>query len=67
MALDPVVNSIVYALLGITILVLAFWVIDRLTPGELWKELLERQNSAVAIVAAGLAIAVGLIIASAIH
>jgi uncharacterized membrane protein YjfL (UPF0719 family) len=66
-ALDPVVNSIVYALLGITILVLAFWVIDRLTPGELWKELLERQNSAVAIVAAGLAIAVGLIIASAIH
>lgn len=67
MELHPVISSIGYALLGIVILVVSFWIIDRLTPGDLWAELLERQNRAVATVAAGIAIAVGIIIASAIH
>ena len=67
MLLAPIVNSLVYSLLGIAIMVFSFWLIDRLTPGKLWHELLEKQNLAVAIVAGGAAVAIGLIIASAIH
>ena len=65
--LSPILNSVVYALLGVVVLCASFWVIDRLTPGSLWQELLEKQNRALAIVAAGMAIAIGMIIASAIH
>jgi uncharacterized membrane protein YjfL (UPF0719 family) len=67
MPLEPLLNSVVYSFLGVAVLVVAFFLIDRLTPGDLWEELLEKQNRAVALVAAGVAIAVGLIIASAIH
>lgn len=67
MSIDPLVNSAVYAFLGIAIMAVSFFIIDRLTPGRLWQELLEKQNTALAIVAAGVAIAIGLIVASAIH
>jgi putative membrane protein len=67
MPIEPLLNSVVYSLLGVVVLVACFFLIDRLTPGNLWQELLEKQNTAVAITAAGVAIAVGMIIASAIH
>ena len=59
--------ALLYALLGIVIFVVAFFVIDKLTPGTLSKELLEDQNTALAILMAGMAIAVAIIIAAAIH
>jgi putative membrane protein len=59
--------ALLYALLGIVIFVVAFVAIEKMTPGTLWKELLEDQNSALAILLAGLAIAVSIIIAAAIH
>jgi putative membrane protein len=45
----------------------AFLVIDLLTPGKLWDELSAKQNSAVAIVIGCVAIALGIIVAAAIH
>ena len=59
--------ALLYALLGIVIFVAAFVAIEKMTPGTLWKELLEDQNTALAILLAGLAIAVSIIIAAAIH
>ena len=59
--------ALLYALLGIVIFVVAFVAIEKLTPGTLTKELLEDQNTALAILLAGLAIAVAIIIAAAIH
>lgn len=59
--------ALLYALLGIVIFVIAFWVVEKMTPGTLAKELLEDQNTALAILLAGLAIAVAIIIAAAIH
>jgi len=67
MPIEPLLNSLVYSFLGVFVLVLSFFLIDRLTPGNLWQELLEKQNTAVAIIGAGMAIAIGVIIASAIH
>jgi uncharacterized membrane protein YjfL (UPF0719 family) len=63
----PVLSSIGYAVLGIVIMVVAFVAVDKLTPAALWKEIIDKQNSALAILAAGVAVAIGLIIASAIH
>jgi putative membrane protein len=59
--------AFLYALLGIVIFVVAFAAIEKMMPGTLSKELLEEHNTALAILLAGLAIAVAIIIAAAIH
>ena len=56
----------VYAALGIVLFVLAFGIINRLTPGTLWKELIEEHNTALAIVVGAMAIGISIIIAAAI-
>ncbi len=66
-SMQYVIGSVVYSILGIVILLVCFVIIDKVTPENLWKELIEKQNKAVAIVAAALIIAVGMIISSAIH
>ena len=66
--LQYILNSTIYALLGIAILVLAFVVIEKLTPRHnLWKEVVEKHNIALAIVAGFFMLAVAIIVASAIH
>ena len=61
------VAALVYALLGIVLFVVGFIVFDKLTPGSIWKELLEDQNTALGNLMAGVAIALAIIIAAAIH
>ncbi|GAB3637190.1 hypothetical protein GCM10027422_27800 [Hymenobacter arcticus] len=59
--------SVVYALLGILILVISFYIFNKLTPGTLRREILEEHNTALAIIAAAFMLAVALIISAAIH
>jgi uncharacterized membrane protein YjfL (UPF0719 family) len=59
--------ALVFALLGIVIFVIAFVVIDKLTPGDLWHDIIRDRNNAVAIVMAGISIGLSIIIAAAIH
>ena len=61
------VSAVIFAVLGIVIFVLAFIIVDRLTPGDLWRDLLQERNTALAIVMAGIAIGLSVIIAAAIH
>lgn len=58
--------AVVFALLGIVLFVLGFVVFDRLTPGTLWKEILEEHNTALAILMGCVSIALAIIIAAAI-
>jgi uncharacterized membrane protein YjfL (UPF0719 family) len=60
-------NSLVYALLGIVIFVAGFIIVDKLTPYDLWKQLVEEKNVALAIVVGAAALGICQIIASAIH
>lgn len=63
-----IVNSLIFSGLGIVILVLAFVVFELLTPRHnLRKEILEKQNMALAVLAGFFMLAVAIIIASAIH
>ena len=55
-----------YAGLGIVLLVLTFVILDRLTPGSLWAEIMDKQNRALATLAAGVAIGISIIIAAAV-
>jgi len=68
-ALKPglLVGSVVYALLGVAIFWLCFIIIDKLTPYNLWEEIVEKQNRALALVVAATALGICLIVAAAIH
>ena len=55
-----------YAVLGVVLFVLAFWALDRLTPGSLWKEIIDEHNTALAILAGAVAIGLSIIIAAAV-
>ena len=57
----------VYSVLGMVLFVGGFIVVDRCTPGNLWREILEQKNMAVAILMGALAIAFSIIIAAAIQ
>lgn len=63
-----VVNSILYSFLGIAILLIAFVLMEVLTPKHnLRREILENKNVALALLAGFFMLAVAIIIASAIH
>jgi putative membrane protein len=57
----------IFAVLGIAILAATMLAFQKLFPGTLWKELMEDQNQALAIVMAGLTIGMSIIIAAAVH
>jgi uncharacterized membrane protein YjfL (UPF0719 family) len=42
-------------------------IIDRLTPYQLWKEIIEEKNTALAIMVGAIAIGICIIVAAAIH
>ena len=67
--MNPIVllNSIVYAILGVVIFIVVFFVVDLLTPYHLWQELVEKKNLALAVVLGCAALGICLIIAAAIH
>lgn len=62
-----VTGSAVFAALGIVLFVVAFFIVDVLTPGKLWDEISEKKNTAAAILMGSVAIALGIIVAAAIH
>ncbi|QES87233.1 DUF350 domain-containing protein [Rhizosphaericola mali] len=65
--LGPVISSIIYSLVGLAILLLGYWIIERLTPEQTWKEISENKNIALAIIMASLIIGISMIISAAIH
>lgn len=62
-----VVSSLLYTLIGIVVFTLSFIVIDKLTPYDLWKELIEKKNLALALVVGAVGLGICIIIAAAIH
>jgi len=62
-----VVNAVVYAAIGIVIFAGAFLVIDKVTPYNLWKEIVQEHNTALAILLGAMSLGICVIIASAVH
>lgn len=64
---DYILNAVVFAFLGALILFVCFWIFEKVTPENLWRQVLQEKNVALAIVAGAFMIAMAIIIASAIH
>ncbi len=60
-------GSLLYALLGVGVFWICFVIVDRLTPYDLWAEIVEKKNVALAIVVGSMCIAIGLIVSAAVH
>jgi uncharacterized membrane protein YjfL (UPF0719 family) len=60
-------GSILYALIGVLIFWISFILLDKLTPYRLWEEICEKKNLALAIVVGSMCIAIGMIVAAAVH
>jgi uncharacterized membrane protein YjfL (UPF0719 family) len=59
--------SLAYSLMGIAVFVATFVLVDLLTPGKLWQEIIDKQNHAVAMLAGSVALSIAIIVAAAIH
>lgn len=67
LTMKPILNSLIFSVLGIVILLLAYFVVERLTPENTWKEIVEKNNVSIAIVFAAFIIGISMIISAAIH
>lgn len=62
-----VLGSLVFALMGVVVFWLCFLIIDKITPYDLWGEIVEKQNVALALVVAAMSLGICIIVAAAIH
>ena len=63
----PVLNALVFTVLGILVFVVAFAIVVKLAPFHVWKEIVEERNVAAAILAGAVALGLCWIIAAAMH
>jgi putative membrane protein len=60
-------GSILFALIGVIIFWVCFVIIDKITPYDLWREIVEKQNMALSVVVAAMCLGISIIVAAAIH
>ncbi len=60
-------NSIVYAFVGVLVFWIAFIIVDKFTPYQLWKEIVEERNLPLSLVVAAMCLGIAIIVAAAIH
>jgi putative membrane protein len=63
----PVLNALVFTVLGVLVFVVAFAIVVKLAPLNLWKEIVQERNVAAAILAGAVALGLCWIIAAAMH
>ena len=63
---EAAVSSAVFAGIGLAVFCVAFWIMNKLAPFSVKKEIEEDQNTALAIIMAGVIIGVSLIISAAV-
>lgn len=62
-----VLNALIFAGLGAIVFVVAFAIVVRLAPFDLWKEIVHEHNVAAAILAGAVALGLCWIIAATMH
>jgi uncharacterized membrane protein YjfL (UPF0719 family) len=60
-------NALIFAALGVAAFLAACAIASKLAPFPVWKQVVEERNVAAAIVVAGAMLAIGWIIAAAMH
>lgn len=60
------IAALVYSGLGLSVLLGAFVAVDKCTPYDLWQEIIQKQNRALAIVVGATTLGISLIIAASL-
>jgi uncharacterized membrane protein YjfL (UPF0719 family) len=60
-------NSLVYSVIGVIVFWVSFIIVDKLTPYDLWGEIVEKKNQPLATVVAAMCLGIAVIVAAAIH
>jgi putative membrane protein len=63
----PLINATIFAGLGILVFIVAVSILSRLSPFDPWKQIVQEKNVAAAILAGAVALALGWIVAAAMH
>ncbi len=63
----PILNALIFAVLGCIVFVVAFAMIVKMAPFDLWKEIVHEHNVAAAILAGAVALGVCWIVAATMH
>lgn len=63
----PVVDSLIYASIGTVFLLTSFWVIEKLLPFSITKEIADDQNVGLGIILGAFILGISIIISSAIR
>lgn len=63
----PLINAVIFACLGVLIFFAAFGIVRKIVPGDLWKEVIEQRNTALAVLAGLMCVALAIIIAATLH
>lgn len=63
----PILASIIFSIIGIVILLIAYFIIEKLTPESTWDQISKNNNVALAIVFGAFIIGISMIISAAIH
>ena len=64
--LAPIISTVVYSLIGVVLFIVAYKIIDFVTPYSVHKEISEDHNVALGIIIGSVMIALAIIIAAAI-
>ena len=67
LTMRPILASIIFSLIGIAILLITYFIIEKLTPENTWSQISKNNNVALAIVFAAFIIGMSMIISAAIH
>lgn len=60
-------NAAAFAFLGVVVFLATFRIVDWWTPYDLWKEIVEGRNQALALMVGLVSLGISIIIAAAVH
>jgi uncharacterized membrane protein YjfL (UPF0719 family) len=63
----PLLNALIFTTLGVGVFAVAFQIVVKLWPFDLWKEIVENRNIAAAIFAGAVALGICWIVAATMH
>ncbi|MDA1015246.1 MAG: DUF350 domain-containing protein [Planctomycetota bacterium] len=64
---DHLVGAVVFTVMGLVVFAVAFWLMQKMCPFSVTKEIEEDQNTSLAIIMGSVMIGISIIIAAAIH
>jgi uncharacterized membrane protein YjfL (UPF0719 family) len=60
-------NAVIYAVVGIALLAAGLALLSKVAPFAVWREIVDKQNTAAAVLAGFVALGVAIIIAATMH